>query len=63
VLQGPGAPAWWCVDGVQVAGRAVTVLWDEDGSRYGRGPGLSVLLEGQLAAHSDSAQGQLSVQL
>ena len=59
----PGAPAWWCADGLVVGGRAVTVLWDADGSRYGRGAGLSVLLEGRLAAHSADAQGALSVQL
>jgi hypothetical protein len=59
----PGAPAWWCADGVVVGGRAVTVLWDADGSRYGRGAGLSVLLEGRLVAHSADAQGALHVQL
>ena len=59
----PGAPAWWCADGVVVGGRAVTVLWDADGSRYGRGAGLSVLLEGRLVAHSADAQGTLRVAL
>ena len=59
----PGAPAWWCADGLVVGGRRVTVLWDADGSRYGRGAGLSVLLEGALAAHSADAQGELSVPL
>jgi hypothetical protein len=58
-----GAPAWWCADGVAVGGRAVTVLWDETGARYGRGAGLSVLLEGKLVAHSADAQGALRVQL
>ena len=58
-----GAPAWWCADGVVVGGRTVTVLWDETGARYGRGAGLSVLLEGRLVAHSADAQGALRVQL
>jgi len=48
---------WWCLDGALVGGRFVTVLWDADGSRYGRGRGLSVLLDGALAAHADTTQG------
>ena len=51
------ALAWWCADGVRVGGRIVTVIWDADGSRYGRGAGLSVLLDGALAAHADTTQG------
>ena len=43
------------------AGRIVTVLWDADGSRYGRGAGLSVLLDGALAAHADTTQGDALV--
>jgi myosin-5 len=64
-----GAPPGWqqgwsarrCDSGraLVVGGRSVTVLWDADGSRYGRGAGLSVLLEGALAAHSADAQGEL----
>ena len=48
-------------DGVRVGGRIVTVLWDADGSRYGRGAGLSVLLDGALAAHADTTQGDALV--
>jgi hypothetical protein len=51
------ALAWWCLDGALVNGRVVTVLWDADGSRYGRGAGLSVLLDGALVAHADTTQG------
>ena len=58
------ALAWWCADGVAVGGRDVTVLWDKDGSRYGRGPGLTVLLDGVAAAHAATTQGPpLVVQL
>ena len=48
---------WWCLDGARIGGRFVTVLWDIDGSRYGRGAGLSVLLDGALAAHAATTQG------
>jgi len=34
---------WWCVDGIRYHGRDVTVLFDRDGSRYGKGRGLVVL--------------------
>ena len=34
---------WWCIDGVRMCGRDVTVLFDRDGSRYGCGRGLVVL--------------------
>jgi len=49
--------AWWCLDGAVVNGRAVTVLWDIDGARYGRGAGLSVLLDGMVVAHAATTQG------
>ncbi len=42
----PLAPAewdWWCVDGVRYHGRDVTVLFDRDGTHYGKGTGLVVL--------------------
>ena len=36
---------WWCIDGVRYHGRDVTVLFDRDGSRYGKGRGLVVIDE------------------
>lgn len=42
----PLAPAewdWWCLDGVRYHGRDVTLLFDRDGTRYGRGKGLRIL--------------------
>ena len=34
---------WWCLDGVRYHGRDVTILFDRDGTRYGKGKGLVVL--------------------
>ena len=34
---------WWCVDGIRYHGYHVTVLFDRDGLRYGKGCGLVVL--------------------
>lgn len=53
----PLAPAdwpWFALDGVRYHGRDVTVLWDRDGSRYGRGAGLAVLVDGiEMARRPD----------
>jgi hypothetical protein len=38
---------WFCLDGVKYHGRTLTILWDQDGTRYGRGQGLVVLADGQ----------------
>lgn len=44
---------WFCLDGVRYHGRDLTILWDRDGKRYGRGAGLTVLADGGVIAHSD----------
>jgi hypothetical protein len=43
---------WFCLDGVKYHGRILTVIWDKDGSRYGRGAGLRVLVDGKETARS-----------
>ena len=43
----PAAWDWWCVDGVRYHGHDLTVLFDRDGTRYGRGKGLVALVDGQ----------------
>lgn len=51
----PLAPEDWPyfgLDNVLYRGRKIGVLWDRAGTRYGRGPGLFVTVDGQLAAHS-----------
>lgn len=44
---------WFCLDGVRYHGRDLTVLWDKDGKRYGRGAGLQVLVDGKLLVRSE----------
>ena len=44
---------WFCLDGVKYHGHTLTILWDQDGSRYGRGQGLVVLAEGKEIAHTE----------
>lgn len=42
----PEAWDWWCIDGIRYHGHDVAVLFDRDGTRYGRGRGLVVLKDG-----------------
>lgn len=37
---------WFALDGVSYQGKLLTVLWDEDGKRYGKGKGLFILYDG-----------------
>ena len=43
---------WFCLDGVKYHGHMLTVIWDNDGTRYGRGAGLRVLVGGKEIANS-----------
>ena len=45
----PAAWDWWCVDRARYHGHDLTVLFDRDGRRYGRGKGLVVLRDGEVA--------------
>jgi len=47
----PGTWDWFCLDGVPYHGHTLTILWDKDGRRYGRGAGLRVLADGELIGH------------
>lgn len=53
---------WWAVDGVLLHGRIVSVAFDADGSKYGAGAGLRVLVDGKIAA-SSAGLARLSVDL
>ena len=48
-----GAWDWFCLDRVRYHGRLLTVLWDRDGTKYGRGTGLQVFADGQRIARAD----------
>ena len=48
----PGTWDWFCLDGVRYHGRMLTIMWDRDGTRYGRGVGFSVLVGGERIAHA-----------
>ena len=42
----PASWAWWCADGIRYHGHDLTILFDRDGTRYGKGRGLKVLQDG-----------------
>lgn len=50
---GPQSLRYFILQDVPYHGHLVTVLFDGDGKRYGRGKGLHVLIDGMAAAHSD----------
>jgi hypothetical protein len=43
---------WFCLDGVNYHGHILTIIWDKDGTHYGRGKGLIVLADGREIAHA-----------
>ncbi len=55
----PLAPSDWAyfaLDDVRYHGRRLTVMWDRDGTRYGRGRGLTILADGRVIASVPSLQ-------
>jgi hypothetical protein len=43
-------PDWqyFCLENVPWRGHLVSIIWDQDGSRYGNGSGLRVLVDGKV---------------
>ncbi len=41
---------WFCLDRIRYHGHDLTILWDQEGSRYERGKGLTILVDGKAAA-------------
>ena len=61
----PLAPPSWdyfALDDVRYHGRRLTILWDRDGSRYGRGRGLTIFADGRVVAHAPGLE-RLAVRL
>ena len=59
-------PRYFALDGVRVWNAAgnhdVALLWDEDGTRYGRGVGMAILVNGSIVA-SRTSMGMLEYEL
>lgn len=50
-LASPDWP-WFALDDLPYYNRRVSVVWDRDGTRYGLGAGLTVLVDGRKVGHS-----------
>jgi len=49
-----GAWKYFAVDGLPYHGHLLTVLWDVDGKRYGKGKGMQLMVDGKrVAARKD----------
>lgn len=44
---------WFCLDNVLYHGQLITIFYDKDGSKYKRGKGLFVLVDGKVVGHSN----------
>ncbi len=58
----PGTWKWFCLDGVPYHGKSLTILWDVDGTHYGRGSGLTLFVNGIKSDHRDDL-GELNADL
>jgi len=45
---------WFCLDNVLYHGKTITIFWDKNGSKYSRGKGLFVLVNGKEVGHADA---------
>ncbi len=57
-----GAWDWFCLDGVKYHSHTLTLLWDKDGKRYGRGKGLIVFADGKEIGRTNKLE-RLTAQL
>jgi hypothetical protein len=48
----PGDWDWFALDGVSYHGHTVGIVWDRNGSRYGRGRGLMLYVDGRKVAEA-----------
>jgi hypothetical protein len=54
---------WFCLDNVQYHGRAITILWDRTGQKFGKGKGLRVFADGREIARSPGLRRIISAEL
>jgi hypothetical protein len=45
---------WFCLDNVLYHGKIVTILWDKDGKKYGKGKGFVLFIDGKKAAQKNT---------
>lgn len=45
---------WFCLDNILYKGKIITILWDRNGDKYGKGKGLRIYSDGKLISKSKS---------
>ncbi|MDR2915961.1 MAG: hypothetical protein LBV74_14245 [Tannerella sp.] len=53
---------WFCLDGVRYKGKTVTVLFDRYGTKYNKGTGLMIFVDGKMKAQNETLK-KLKVEL
>lgn len=53
---------WFCLDNVKYHDRIITIIWDRDGSKYQKGKGFLVFVDGKLSHNSD-IPGKIKIKL
>jgi len=43
---------WFCLDNILYHGKILTIIWDKDGTKYKKGKGLGVWVNGKKVASS-----------
>jgi hypothetical protein len=44
---------WFCLDNVKYHNKILTIIWDKDGTKYKKGKGFSVYINGELKHYSE----------
>jgi F5/8 type C domain len=47
---------WFALDDLSYHGHNISIIWDQDGKRYGRGKGLRLFVDGKEAASSEKLE-------
>jgi hypothetical protein len=47
---------WFCLDGIMYKGRMVTILFDKYGTKYDRGIGLMIFVDGKMKVRSEQIE-------
>jgi len=47
---------WFCLDNILYHGKIITIIWDKDGTRYKKGQGLQVFVNGKKVASSNTLE-------
>ena len=50
---------WFCLGSVRYHGKILNIIWDKNGTRYGKGKGFRLYVDGQLACCTETLQEPL----